>query len=307
MNADMELEFGSVVTAMATPFDESGRLDAGGVRKLASHLASSGSHSIVVAGTTGEAPTLSDDEKLELVRVVKSEVGGSVKVLVGTSTYDTAHSVKLTEAACDNGADGILAVTPYYNRPTQGGLVKHFEAIAEASTVPVMLYNIPSRTGRRIEVDTLVELAEHPRIIGVKDAVGDLAFTAEALVRVPRDFVVYSGDDALTLPMMSLGAVGVVSVASHLAGTAISNMVKSCTVGALEEARRIHFGLLGLFKALFLEPNPIPLKAALAMCGLPAGDPRLPLTPAAETTRRNLESELQRAADLLDVASFGTG
>lgn len=297
--------YGRLVTAMITPFDENGAVDLSGARKLVSHLIETSSDAIVVCGTTGEAPTLEDTEKLSLIETVLDEAGGRAKVLAGTSTYDTRHSVKLTAQASGLGVDGILAVTPYYNRPGQAGIRAHFEAMADASSVPLMLYNIPSRTGRRIEIDTIAQLASHPNIDSVKDAVGDLAFTARMVDAVPEDFYVYSGDDALTLPMLSVGASGVVSVASHLVGRALARMMESFFKGKNNEALEIHLRLLQLFDALFAEPNPIPLKAALQACGLPSGAPRLPLTPATDRTVTHLVEVMERAGDLLDARPLG--
>ncbi|MER3455269.1 MAG: 4-hydroxy-tetrahydrodipicolinate synthase [Acidimicrobiia bacterium] len=297
----MDPPFGKVATAMITPFSEDGGVDLEGTRRLVRHLVDNGSDAIVVCGTTGESPTLEDSEKLALIETVLEAVEGRAKVLAGTSTYDTRHSVWLTQKVCNLGIDGILAVTPYYNRPTQAGIKAHFEAIADESTAPVMLYNIPSRTGRRIELATIAELATHPKIVAVKDAVGDLSFTSQTMRTVPMPFWIYSGDDALTLPMLSVGAVGVVSVASHLSGNAIARMIRAFEAGQNSEATQIHLQLFGLFEALFVEPNPIPLKAALEGCGLPAGHPRLPLTPATEPTKRKVAEAMEEASDLLDV------
>jgi 4-hydroxy-tetrahydrodipicolinate synthase len=297
----MTAGWGRVITAMATPFDDSGKLDEPGAERLVRHLVENASEAVVVSGTTGESPTLSDDEKLALVEIAVKASEGKAKVLAGTSTYDTAHSVKLTERACQAGADGILAVTPYYNRPGQAGLLAHFRAIADASTVPVMLYNIPSRTGRRIEIETLAKLAEHPRIVAVKDACGDISFTSQTKAALGDGLAIYSGDDAMTLPMLAVGAEGVVSVASHLAGRAISEMIESYLSGNVERARSLHFELWSLFQVLFVEPNPIPLKAALSLCGLPAGRPRLPLTPATEATVSEIRAVLHKVKQLLDA------
>ncbi len=294
--------FGRVVTAMVTPFGADGELDVAGTRKLVSYLTEHGTETVVVSGTTGESPTLEDDEKFALIEAAVEAASGRAKVMAGTSTYDTRHSVKLTRRACALGVDGILAVTPYYNRPGQAGIAAHFRAIADASEVPVMLYNIPSRTGRRIELDTLVELASHPRIVAVKDAVGDIAFTSRTVRETPEDFHVYSGDDAVTLPMLAVGGVGVVSVASHLVGGAIKTMIEAFESGDHAGARSLHLRLMDLFDALFVEPNPIPLKAVLSKVGLPAGQPRLPLTPATEATQKRLQDALEAVSDLLDAA-----
>jgi len=233
-----------------------------------------------------------------LFRAVVEAVGKRAAVVAGTGTYDTAESIHLTEQAVAAGVDGVMAVTPYYSRPPQQGLFEHFVAIADASTVPVMLYNIPSRTGRLIEVDTLARLSAHPRIVAVKDAVGDLAFTTRTRLTCPDDFVIYSGDDILTLPIMSVGGVGIVSVASHLAGEPIRAMVDAAASGDWGEARRLHLGLAPLFTALFVEPNPMPVKAALDALWRPVGRPRLPLVPASADTVGAVKEALAAARAL---------
>jgi 4-hydroxy-tetrahydrodipicolinate synthase len=291
----MTAPFGHVLTAMITPFDDAGAVDHGRVWDLARHLIGSGSDGIVVAGTTGESPTLSDDEKVAVFKGVRDAVGGRGTVIAGTGTYDTAHSVHLTQAAADVGCDGVMAVTPYYNRPSQEGLYRHFVAIADATSLPVLLYNIPSRTGRRIEVETLARLAEHPNIVAVKDAVGDLSFTSATRLAVGDEFGIYSGDDVLTLPMIAAGGEGVVSVAAHLAGLQIKRMVTAAHDGDWETARRLHLALYPLNKALFLEPNPMPLKAALNALWEPVGDPRLPLVTASEETVKAVKEALTLA------------
>jgi len=280
----MAAPFGHLLTAMITPFGPDGSVDHGRVWELAHHLVETGSDGLVVAGTTGESPTLSDEEKVALFRAVVEAVGGRARVVAGTGTYDTAHSMAMTRRAEEVGCDGVLAVTPYYNRPSQDGLVAHFEAIAEASSLPVMLYNIPARTGRRIEVETLARLAGHPRIAAVKDAVGDLAFTTETVVAVGEGMAVYSGDDVNTLPMVAVGGVGVVSVISHLAGRQVERMLAAALAGDLGEARRLHLALAPLCRAVFLEPNPMPVKAAMDELWAPVGDPRLPLVRASAAT-----------------------
>ena len=276
--------FGRVLTAMVTPFDVDGAIDHQAVWDLAAHLVDTGSDGIVVGGTTGESPTLSLDEKVALFRDVVEAVGDRAVVIAGTGTYDTAESRHLTRLACEGGCAGVMAVTPYYSRPPQQGLFEHFTAIADASSVPVLLYNIPSRTGRLIEVETLVRLSAHERIVAVKDAVGDLAFTTRTRVACPDEFAIYSGDDTLTLPMMAVGAVGVVSVATHLAGEQVAALVSAAASGDWDEARRLHLALTPLFGALFVEPNPIPVKAALDAMWRPVGRPRLPLVAASAET-----------------------
>lgn len=286
---------GAVLTAMLTPFDDDDAVDYGRAAELARHLVDHGSDGLVVCGTTGESPTLSDDEKVALWRTVVEAVGGRATVVAGTGTYDTRHSVELTERAVDAGCEAVMAVTPYYSKPPQRGLVRHFAAIADAASVPLLLYNIPGRTGRRIEVDTLVELAGHPGIIGVKDAVDDIGFTSRQMAAVPSDFAVYSGSDAYTLPILAVGGVGVVSVASHLVGRQIQRMVAATRDKDWETARSIHLALLPLVDALFLEPNPIPLKAAMSEFWRPVGAPRLPLVTASPETATALREALAAA------------
>ena len=280
-----------MATAMVTPFDDSGAVDHQKAWDLARHLADQGSDTLVVAGTTGESPTLSDTDKLALFETVIEAVGEKkTKVIAGTGTYDTAHSVKMTERAGELGVDGVLAVTPYYNKPSQRGLVAHFTAMADVG-VPVMLYNIPGRTSRLIEVDTLVELAAHPNIVAVKDAVMDLEFTSRSVNLAPA-LPVYSGQDSLTLPMLSVGAVGVVSVISHLAGPTLKAMLKAADASDYGEARRLHHQLLPLCFACFLEPNPAPVKGALSRLWEPVGDVRLPLVAASEETLTEIEKAM---------------
>lgn len=285
--------FGRTITAMATPLHADGSLDLEGATRLARHLVAHGSESIVLAGTTGEAPTLRDAEKRDLWGAVVEAVRGKAKVIAGTGTYDTAHSIELGHAAEAAGAEGLLVVTPYYSRPPQSGLLAHFTAIARETSLPVVLYDIPSRTGRKIEHATLLRLAEVPNVLGVKDAAGDLAGTARLAAEAPG-LVIWSGDDVLTLPMLSVGAVGVISVASHLAGARIAEMIAAHDKGDAEGAAAIHRELLPLFEVLFVTANPIPLKAALAMVGLPAGPVRLPLVEATDEERSRVRAVLGR-------------
>lgn len=276
---------------MVTPFDDAGEVDHQRAHDLARHLAEQGSDTLVVAGTTGESPTLSDAEKVALFKTVVDAVAEKqTKVVAGTGTYDTAHSVHLTQSAAEIGVDGVLAVTPYYNKPPQGGLVAHFTAIADVG-VPVMLYNIPGRTSRLIEVDTLAELAAHENVVAVKDAVMDLEFTSSTVNLVPG-LAVYSGQDSLTLPMLAVGAVGVVSVVSHLAGPTVKAMLKAAAAGDYERARHLHHQLLPLCYACFLEPNPSPVKGALSRFWEPVGNVRLPLVTPGEDTLAEVEKAM---------------
>lgn len=285
--------FGRVITAMATPFTRDGALDVDGAARLAAHLAAHGSDSLVIAGTTGEAPTLSHEEKRDLWVAVVEAVRGRCKVIAGTGTYDTRESIELSETAAAQGVDGLLVVTPYYSRPPQSGLLAHFTAVAGATPLPVVLYDIPSRTGRKIEHATLVRLADVGNIVGVKDSVGDLAGTARLISQAPR-LSVWSGDDVLTLPMLAVGAKGIISVASHLAGNRIGEMIAAHEKGDAEGAAAIHAELLPLFDVLFITANPIPVKAALNMVGLPAGPVRLPLVDATAEETARIRAVLRR-------------
>jgi 4-hydroxy-tetrahydrodipicolinate synthase len=290
--------FGRVVTAMVTPFKEDLSLDVDRAQELARWLADNGSDSLVVAGSTGEAATLTDEEKVTLWRAVAEAVRGKAKVVAGSGTYDTAHSVHLTEGAEGAGVDGILAVTPYYNKPPQRGLIEHFSTIAGATGLPVLLYNIPGRTALRIEHDTLLRLAEVDNIAGVKDATGDFDATSRLIAEAPDSFEVYSGDDWATFGYCCIGAVGAISVASHLAGERMNQMIGAIEQGDIGSGRKIHEQLLPLYKALFVVSNPIPVKAAMALVGQPAGSPRLPLVPASEDELGQVKSALQQAGIL---------
>lgn len=274
--------FGRVATAMATPFTDAGELDLDGAQVLARHLASSGSDCIVVAGTTGESPTLHGEETWDLVRAVQEAVGDDALVVVGTGSNDTRHALASTERANDLGVDGTLVVTPYYNRPDPRGLAGYFSALADASASPVLLYDIPHRTGMRIPAELLVELADHPNVAGVKDATGDLAALSQLLVDTAGasgGFELYCGADELNLPMLAIGGTGLVSVAAHLAGPQLAEMV-ACFATDPARALTLHRSTLALTRALFAQASPAPLKGALAHLGLPAGPVRPPLADA---------------------------
>ena len=288
--------FGSLITAMVTPFREEGHaLDVDGAQRLAAHLLDTGSDAIVVAGSTGESPTLTYKEKAELFRAVGEVTKGRGKLICGTGTYSTAETLELTQAAEDAGADGLLVVTPYYNKPPQRGLIAHFERVADATELPIIVYNIPGRTATRIEHETLLQLAERPNIVAVKDSTGDFQGVSRLMAEAPPDFEVYSGDDWATFGYVCLGAVGLVSVASHLVGPQIRQMIELIQTGDVPAARKIHEDLSPLFNALFITSNPIPLKAALEMIGLPAGVPRLPLVPATAEERTRVRKALEDA------------
>ena len=285
------MELGRVITAMATPFRKDGSLDLDGARTLATHLVTHGSDGLVIAGTTGESPTLTYQEKRDLFTAVVETVKGKAAVIAGTGTYSTAESIELTGMAEEVGADAVLLVTPYYSRPPQSGLLAHFTAIAKETKLPVILYDIPGRTAKKIEHPTLLELSEVPNIVGVKDAAGDLAGTAKLAAEAPS-LRIWSGDDALTLPMLGVGAVGVVSVASHIVGHRLAEMIAAHDKGDVEGAAQVNRDLVPLNEALFITSNPIPLKAALGILGLPAGPVRLPLVDATDAERDRVSSAL---------------
>ena len=284
--------FGAVVTAMVTPFREDHSLDVDAARGLAAHLLEHGSESLVVAGSTGESPTLTHREKLELFGSIIEVAKGKGKVLCGTGTYDTAETLELSREAEDLGADGLLLVTPYYNKPPQRGLLEHFRRVANAVGLPIVAYNIPGRTGIRIEHDTLLQMAEIPNIVGVKDSTGDFQAISRLISEAPPDFEVYSGDDWATFGYLCLGAVGIVSVASHLVGDRIRQLCDLVFTGDIPAARKIHEDLTPLFNALFITSNPIPVKTALEMVGHPVGPPRLPLVPATSEERERIRRAL---------------
>ncbi|MGH9077442.1 MAG: 4-hydroxy-tetrahydrodipicolinate synthase [Acidimicrobiales bacterium] len=269
-----------MICAMATPFDAAGALDVDGAAALARWLVAAGNDALVLTGTTGESPVLSDEEKESLWRAVRGAV--SVPVIAGTGTADTAHSVRLTEAAAAAGVDGILAVTPYYSRPSQAGIAAHIQAMASASDLPVLAYDIPSRTGRHLEPETILGLAAAGAIVGVKDATGRPSASAALLARAPAGFELYSGNDADTLPLLAVGAAGVISVESHWAAGEVKEMITAYDKGDVDQARAVNALLVEShqFQSSDEAPNPLPTKAILRALGLPAGECRPPLGPA---------------------------
>lgn len=276
--------FGRLITAMATPFKEDYSLDVKRACELAEKLIAEGSDGILVAGTTGESPTLSHEEKLELFKALKDAVNGRASVIAGTGNYNTKESIELTKSAEEIGVDGILLVAPYYNKPPQDGLYAHFKSIAQATKLPVILYNIPSRTGVNILPATVIKLAnEVKNIIAIKEASQSTDQVVEILRGINRsDFVIYSGDDSFTMPLLSVGGYGVISVASHIVGKEIKEMMNSFVSGDVNKAIQINKRLFPLFKALFVTTNPIPLKEAMKLIGFDIGPPRLPLVRAGE-------------------------
>ena len=282
--------FGRLSTAMVTPFKRDLSIDWDGVSTLAQHLLSTGHDAIVVNGTTGEAPTTSDDEKDQIIKVVKEAVAGKAKVVAGAGNNETTHSVEQALRAQKAGADGLLVVTPYYNKPPQAGIEAHFRAIADATDLPVMMYDIPGRTGMQIEPDTIVKLSEHPRIVALKDAKGDVASTSWVIKRC--GIPVYSGDDILNLALLSVGAVGFVSVCGHTVGKELKAMLDAWFAGNAAKALEIHQKLLPVFTGTFRTQGAILTKAALNMMGLPGGYTRLPLVDAADDQIAQLRKDL---------------
>ena len=297
------MELGRVLTAMATPFDREGEVDYDQAKRLALALLDAGSDGLVVAGTTGEAPTLSRDEKLALFREVKAAVGNRGAVIAGTGTNNTAVSIELSQEAEAIGVDGLLLTAPYYSRPPQEGLYRHFAAIAAATSLPCILYNIPGRTAVNVTAETQLRLAEIPNIAGVKEASGDLDQIAE-IIEGAHDFLVWSGDDQMALPIIAIGGYGVIGVATHLVGLQMRTMIEAQLDGRGSEAAAIHRRLLPLMKTLLTNgaPNPIPLKYALNHVGFQVGGLRLPLIEADAAVAESVVAELSRHQIDLAVA-----
>jgi len=287
------MNFGQVLTAMVTPFDQNEEIDFPAVTNLVEHLIANGTDGLVVAGTTGESPTLTTEEKVELFKFVVKTVNGRVPVIAGTGSNNTRASISLTKLAEEAGVDGIMLVAPYYNKPSQEGLYQHFKAIAQATALPIMLYNIPGRSVVNISVETIVRLSQIPNIVAVKEASGNLDAMAQIISETPDDFSLYSGDDGLTLPVLAIGGAGIVSVASHIIGNEMQDMVNSFRSGNLQAAAEKHRSLLPIMKALFAAPSPGPIKAALNMNGVPVGGVRLPMIPLNEVELASLKKALQ--------------
>jgi 4-hydroxy-tetrahydrodipicolinate synthase len=288
--------FGQVLTAMVTPMDRALAVDYDRAAALAKRLVDTGSDGLVVCGTTGESPTLTDEEKVRLFATVREAVGTRAKVVAGTGTYNTAHSIHLTREAERVGCDGVLLVNPYYNKPSQEGLYQHFKAVAESTRLPVMLYNIQSRTSVNCEPATIARLTDVPNIVAVKEASGNLDQMSQIRKLTPPEFHLYSGDDSLTLPLLAVGGTGVVSVASHLAGREIKAMIQAFQTGDVKRALGIHLRLWPLFKVIFITTNPTPVKAALAMAGFDVGGLRLPLIEATPAERERIGTVLRDLA-----------
>ena len=281
---------------MITPFNQQGEVDYGVAERLSDYLVNHGSDALLVCGTTGESPTLTWEEEYQLFQVVKA-AAGQAKVMAGTGSNSTREAIVATQKAAKLGLDGALLVVPYYNKPPQLGLYQHFEAIAHAvPELPLMLYNIPGRTGQNLHPETVAQLAEVPNIIAIKEASGSLDQASHIRQLTPPSFAIYSGDDSLTLPILSVGGTGVVSVASHLVGEQLQDMVQAFVQGQPQKATDIHLKLLPLFKALFATTNPIPVKAALQLCGWDVGCTRLPLNPVPVDVKQLLEKTLSDLA-----------
>lgn len=284
---------GRLITAMVTPFDNEGLVDYKQARHLASALLNSGSDGLVVSGTTGESPTLTAKEKLTLFEEIKKAVGNKGSIIAGTGNYCTEESCHLSREAEKLGVDALLLVVPYYNKPTQEGLYQHFKTIAACTKLPCILYNVPSRTVTSLAAETVIRLSKIPNIIGVKEASANFEQIARIIEGAPESFLVYSGNDSDTFPIMALGGYGVISVASHLIGKQIKQMIELFLKGKIAESAALHRKLLPLVNSLFLVSNPVPLKYALNQVGFPVGIPRLPLTPPDEKTAQAINSTLK--------------
>ena len=290
----MPAEFGRLMTAMVTPMTASGEVDYAAAAGLAQALVASGSEGLVVTGSTGEGPTLTGDEKVGTWSAVREAVDGPVAVIAGVSTASTAMTIELAQEAERVGCDGVLLTVPAYNKPTQEGLVRHFTAIADATSLPGLLYNVPSRTALNMTAETAIRLSEHPNIVGIKEASGDLAQIAQIIDGAAAGFRVWSGNDGDTVPVLALGGYGVVSIVSHLVGRQLRELVAACCTGSGSVSAEIHHRLAPLVDAMFVESNPIPMKFALGEIGFPVGAPRLPLLPASEWAAGIIRAELSR-------------
>ena len=287
-------DFGTVLTAMITPFKADGSVNYGVAAELAAHLAENGTDTLVVCGTTGESPTLSWDEEYQLFVEVLQAVAGKAKVIAGCGSNSTKEAIAATQKAAKIGVHGTLQVVPYYNKPPQAGLYQHFVAIAQACPdIPLLLYNVPGRTGQNLSPETVVRLAQIDNIVGIKEASGNLDQAGEIRRLTSKDFEIYAGDDSLTLPLLAIGAKGVVSVASHLVGNQLQQMIQAYNAGKVTVASDIHLRLLPLFKALFITTNPIPIKQALKLQGWEVGSTRLPLSEADAEVSQKLEAVLK--------------
>lgn len=288
---------GRILTAMVTPMNDQLEVDYEETKRLATYLVEHGSDGIVVSGTTGESPTLTTEEKLELFKVVKETVGKNVTVIAGVGSNNTASSVALARQASQTGVDGLMAVVPYYNKPTQEGMYQHFKAIAEATPLPILLYNVPSRTSVNMQPETVLRLSEIPNIVALKEACGVMDQVSELKRILPEDFEIFSGDDSLTLPMLALGCSGIISVASHVVGDEMKKMVDAWYDGNTQTALEWHLKLMPIFRGIFVTANPIPIKFLVNAIGLNAGKARLPLVDATPEQQKFLIELLKKVKE----------
>ncbi|WP_434511662.1 4-hydroxy-tetrahydrodipicolinate synthase [Desulfitobacterium sp. AusDCA] len=288
---------GRILTAMVTPMNDQLEVDYEETKRLATYLVEHGSDGIVVSGTTGESPTLTTEEKLELFKVVKETVGKNVTVIAGVGSNNTASSVALARQASQTGVDGLMAVVPYYNKPTQEGMYQHFKAIAEATPLPILLYNVPSRTSVNMQPETVLRLSEIPNIVALKEACGVMDQVSELKRILPEDFEIFSGDDSLTLPMLALGCSGIISVASHVVGDEMKKMVDAWYDGDTQTALEWHLKLMPVFRGIFVTANPIPIKFLVNAIGLNAGKARLPLVDATSEQQKFLIELLKKVKE----------
>ncbi len=287
------MNFGRMLTAMVTPFDENLEVNYDMAAKLAEYLLEQGNDGIVVNGTTGESPTLNDDEKVQMFRTVKQTVGERAVVIAGTGSNNTHHSIELTQKAAECGVDGIMLVVPYYSKPSQEGLYQHFKTVAAATDLPIILYNIPGRCGTNLAPETVVRLANDvPNIVAIKEASGNLDQIARLKTMCPADFAIYSGDDSLTLPILSIGGAGIISVVAHVAGKDLRKMVDAYFAGNVAEAQEINMKLYDIFKTMFITSNPVPVKYALNRIGINVGGVRLPLFEANDAEKAKIDASL---------------
>ncbi|MCM3757261.1 4-hydroxy-tetrahydrodipicolinate synthase [Sporosarcina aquimarina] len=293
------MNFGQLITAMVTPFDEQGEIDFVATRNLIHHLLENGSDGLVVAGTTGESPTLTQKEKVNLFEFAVQVVAGRVPVIAGTGSNSTRESTELTQQAEAAGVDGIMLVVPYYNKPSQEGMYQHFKVIAESTSLPIMLYNIPGRSSVNMSPETIIRLASIPNIVAVKEASGNLDAMADIIENTPSNFALYSGDDGLTLPVLSIGGAGVVSVSAHVIGPEMKTMISHFNNGRIREAATLHRRMLPIMKELFSAPNPSPVKAALNLEGVAVGSVRLPMVPLTDIQLNSLNYVLHQQDKML--------
>lgn len=286
------MNFGQILTAMVTPFDHNEEIDFPATRNLINYLIANGTEGLVVSGTTGESPTLTEEEKVQLFKFTVEVVNGRVPVIAGTGSYNTKASIDLTRQAADAGVDGIMLVVPYYNKPSQEGLYQHFKTIAAVTSLPIMLYNIPGRSVVNMSVETVIRLSKIPNIVAIKEAGGNLDAMSEIISNTPEDFSLYSGDDGLTIPVLSIGGTGIISVASHVIGNEMQAMIAKFNSGNVREASKDHRKLLPIMKALFAAPNPTPVKSALNLKGVPVGGVRLPMIPLNKEELTSLQEVL---------------